>query len=235
MKVIIRPTGEIFRLLFDSILVVALVLAIVASAKAQVISLTNPATAPAGGYAPGATIPLSITKTGNPNVTGVQFDLTAGAGASVAVTPGAALPPSKTLTCFPVVPSGVVTCLAVGLNIDDIPDGTLAVATVQLAPAAIGSSPIVVTILNVVATDAAGTALPATIGNPTVSLLLRSSCDVNGDGSVGSADLSAVVSVAIQKGTNTATDLNKDGKTNVQDAQIVGTAATAPAFTCLAH
>lgn len=238
MKAILRVTrptaGEAFRFLFDALLVAAVALLIIQAGKAQTISLTNPASPLPATYAPGAAVPLSVFKTGNATATGIQFDLAVAAGGTITVAPGPVMPASKQLSCSSQLPAAALTCLIVGLNVDPIPDGVVAVVTVQLA-SAVASSPVVATISNVVEADGAGSALTESIGNPTVSLSIRNGCDVNGDGLVGSADFSAVVSVAVQKGTNATTDLNKDGKTNVLDAQIVGTAATAPAFTCLAH
>jgi hypothetical protein len=190
------------------------------------LTLSNTATPPPAGYTPGATIPLNITKTGN-SPTGIQFDLSipASTGAiTIALGPG--VPAGKSITCS----TGASTrCLIVGLDTNVIPDGIVAVASVTLAnPLTV--NPVAVMLANPVEADAGANSLPVTIANPTLSLSIKNGCDVNGDGSVTSADLSAVAAQAITKTNATATDLNRDGKTDVLDAQIVGTAATGPAL-----
>lgn len=191
------------------------------------LSISNQNTPPAGGYAPGAVVPLIITKTGNPTATGFEFDIAVSAG-TIAGSAGPALPAGKFVSCSPAPP---LSCIAIGLDDNSIPDGAAMVLSVTL-PANISSSPVTVTISNPVESDPNGSSLPTVIGNPTVSLSIKNGCDVNGDGSVSSADLSVVVNAALAHVTSTTTDLNKDGKTNVLDAQIVATAGTAPAFTC---
>ncbi len=211
---------------------IAMLLAAVAFGQAATLSVSNPSTPPQGGYIGGAVIPLVVTKSGNPTATGVQFNITPAPGVqSITVTLGAGIPAgSKSVTCNPFAP---YTCIVVGLNTTAIPDGVIATATVTLATT-ITSSPVNITISAPIEVDGGANALPTTLGNPTVSLLIKSGCDVNGDGSVGSADLSQVTSQAILGSTSTTTDLDKNGVTNVIDSQIVATAATPPAFTCLA-
>lgn len=194
------------------------------------LSLSNAGTVPPGGYAPGATVILDVTKTGNPTATGLQFDLVLPSGAlSVAIGP--APPAGKQISCS----TGLsIRCIVIGLaDTNPIPDGVVAIATVTLAANASGT--VVVTIANPVESDGNGNGLAVTVGNPTVSLSIRNRCDVDGNGSVSSSDTSAVVSVAILKSTTSQTDLNSDGLTNVLDAQITATAATAPNFVCNAH
>jgi len=195
------------------------------------LSLSNAGTAPAAGYAPGATVTLNITKTGN-SPTGIQFDLSIpAASGAVAMALGPAAPAGKTITCS----TGVsIRCLVVGLDTNVIPDGIVAVASVTLA-SSLNASPVAVTLANPVEADAGANSLPVTIPNPTLSLSIKNACDVNGDGIVSQADLVVVVAQAITKINAVATDLNRDGKTDVLDAQIVATAATGPAFTCLAR
>lgn len=219
-----RLTGVAFY--FALFLVVVFLLAIAARGQGT-LSIANQNTPPTGGYAPGAVVPLTITKTGNSATTAFQFDISASAGLITGAV-GPALPAGKALTCSSAPP---YRCIAVGLDTNAIPDGIVAVLSVAL-PASIASSPVTVTVSNPIEADAGGNAVPTVIGNPTVSLSIKNGCDVNGDGSVGSADLSVVVSAVAAGNTSTATDLNKDGKTNVLDGQIVATAGTGPAFTC---
>jgi hypothetical protein len=174
---------------------------------------------------------LNITKAGN-SPTGLQFDLSLpAASGAVSVALGSAAPAGKSLTCST---GASIRCLIVGLDTNVIPDGVVAVASITLANPLTANS-VAVTLANPIEADAAADSLPVTVANPTVSLSIKSACDVNGDGSVSSADLTAVVSQAVTKNSVTATDLNKDGKTDVVDGQIVATAATGPAFACLAH
>jgi hypothetical protein len=149
---------------------------------------------------------------------------------SVALSLPASLASAKQVSCSIFSPN--FTCVIVGLNATTIPDGIIATANVTLATAGL-TSPVTVNVANPVETDATGTALAVTVANPIVSLSIRNLCDVTGDGSVSSADLSAVINAAIAKAASP--DLNSDGKVNVQDAQIVATATVGPTFTCNAH
>ncbi len=195
---------------------------------AQTLSIVNPASPPPL-YQPGAVIPLNITKAALGTSAAFQFDLALSAGTFTAA-PGPALPSSKFLSCSSQAGGATTsTCLAAGINQDVIADGVVAIITVTL-PAALTSSPVNVVISNPVAADKDGSGLPVSLGNPSLSLSIRSGCDVNGDGSTGSADFSAAVNAVLNR-QNTV-DLNKDSKTNVLDVQIVATAATPPAFTC---
>lgn len=200
-------------------------------AQAATLTPANTTTPPAGGYPSGAVIPISIAKTGNPTATGLQFDIQTSAGvSSVVMSIPAGLAVTKQLSCAPF--SSNFRCLIVGFNTSVIPDGVIATATVTLA-SSINTSPVNVTVANPVETDATGTALAVTVANPTVSLPTRNPCDVTGDGSVSPLDLSAVVNPATLRASTP--DLNSDGTANVQDAQIVATAGTGPAFVCNAH
>ncbi len=183
------------------------------------------------GYAPGTTVPLNITKTGNP-ATGIQFDLAIPAGTgTLTLALGPAVPAGKSITCSA---GASVRCLIVGLDTNTIPDGIVAVASVTLANP-LAMNPVTATLANPIEADAGATSLPVATVNPTLSLSIKNACDVNGDGSVTLADLSAVVAQAVTKTNSAQTDLNRDGKTDVLDAQIVGTAGTGPAFACLAN
>ena len=211
------------KLLFASLLCLPL-------AAQGTLSPSNAGAPPAGGYTAGSVVQINVTKAGNATTTGIQFDVQAPSGvASVAVSIPAGLAASKFLTCSP---GTSTTCLIVRFNTATIPDGIIATAAITLA-SSISTSPVNVTVANPVETDASGTALAVTVANPTVSLSIKNPCDVTGDGSVSSADLSAAVSAAIAKATSP--DLNSDGKVNVQDAQIVATAGTGPSFACNAH
>ena len=211
--------------LFLSLLLVPL-------AWAQTLTPSTAGTAPAGGYAPGAVVPISITAAGNPTKTGIQFDIQTSAGvANVVVSIPSALASTKQVSCDPFAAS--MTCLVVGFDTATIPDGVVATANVTLASTLSASAPVTVTIANPVETDATGTALAVTVANPTVSLSIQNPCAVTGDGSVSSGDFSAEISAALAHATTP--DLNSDGKVNVQDVQIVATAGTPPNFVCNAR
>lgn len=195
------------------------------------LSLVNPGPIPPAGYLPGATITLNIVKTGNASTTGLQFDVGTTAGSITAAVGPAVTTGSKIVQCSTVNP---IRCLEIGLaNTTVIPDGTVVVASLTL-PASVSTSPVVVTLSNPVEADAGGNSLTVTVGNPTVSLSIKNACDVNGDGSVSSADSSAVVNQALTRTSTATTDLNGDGKTDVLDAQIAATAAS-PGGVCNAH
>lgn len=191
------------------------------------LSLVNPSPS-ASGYAPGAVVTLNVVKAGNPTDAAIQLQLSAVGVASVAVAPGPALPAGKFASCSSTLP---LTCVLIGLDQNVIPDGVVATLNVTLATPFPGGS---VTLANVIEADTLGNSLAVSIANPTVSLPAPDRCDVNGDGTVGSADLSAVI-LAIVNGSpfSAVLDLNSDTVVNVLDAQIVSAAAVTG--TCSAH
>lgn len=201
-----------------------------AAAWSQTLSFSNAGSPPTAGYAPGSVVTLNITKSGNPTDAAIQFNLPVPPGVasiSVAASP-AATAAGKTVTCGA---TAADICVLVGFNANTIPDGVVAIATVTLA-SSVPQNPVAVSLTNPIEGDTNGSSLPVTIQNPTVSLSIKNACDVDGDGSVSSADLSSVVSMTVTGATSTATDLNSDGATNVLDAQIVATAGTPPGFVC---
>lgn len=175
---------------------------------------------PAGAFASGAVVPITLQKAGLPTSAGLQFQVAAGQGvASLAV----ALDPSvqgKTLTCQGALN---VTCVIFGFNRTTIADGPVAVVTATLSTPAVG--PVAVTFSNAVVGDAAGGNLPVTIANPIVSLSIQDVRDVDGDGTVTAADQTAVVTAILSGVTTPADDVNKDGVVNVLDALVIATAA----------
>lgn len=199
------------------------------------LSLVNPATPPVAGYAAGATVPLNITKTGNPTTTALQFDITAPANSATitfavgpAVTAG-----TKLIQCSPA--PFPVRCILFGLaNAAPIPDGTVVVASVTL-PGTTAVNPVPVTISAPIESDSGGNGLTVAVGNPTVSLPLKSGCDVNSDGTTTGADTQVVVNAVTARTTSVATDLDSNSKTDALDVQIAATSATPPLFTCNAH
>ncbi len=194
------------------------------------LSLSNPGSVPAGGYPAGSAVALNVGKSGNATVTGLQFDIAATSGTMAIAASPAAILAGKTLSCSGSFP---IRCLLVGLaNTTLIPDGVVAIATETLGSS---GNPVTVTVSLPVETDSSGNGVAVTVGNPTVSLPLRSGCDVNGDGSVSSADTQAVVNSAIARSTSAVTDLDSNGATDVRDAQIASTGATGPAFVCNAR
>lgn len=211
--------------------IVTLIFSAICFAQAGTLTPTNTTTPPAGGYLPGAVIPITITKTGNPTTTGLQFDIQSSVGINaIVVSLPSGLSTTKQVTCAPF--SSNFRCVIVGFNTTTIPDGVIAVATTTLASTN-STSPATLVVSNPVETDSTGTALAVTVTNPTISLPTRNPCDVTGDGNVSSSDLSTVTNAAVARATTP--DLNSDGTTNVQDAQIVATAGTGPAFVCNAH
>ncbi len=198
------------------------------------LSLTNPGVTPPGGYPVGAVVPLNIVKAGNPTAAGIQFDISVPAGAAtMSLSPAPAMAAlGKILACGT---SSPIRCVLVGLaNTTPIPDGAVVVATVTL-PGTASNNPIQVTISAAIEADPAGNGLVVTVGNPTVSLPLKSGCDVNSDGSVGADDTQAIVNAIITKATVLSFDLDSNSSVNVLDAQIAATGATPPNFVCTAH
>jgi hypothetical protein len=54
-------------------------------------------------------------------------------------------------------------------------------------------------------------------------------CDVNGDNAINQADLDIIVQAASMGSTNSAYDLNRDGRVDVSDVQTASNAIMNPA------
>ncbi len=209
---------------------VSMLLILCVSVMAQgTLSLVAP-TPPAGGYSPGAVIPVNLVKAGN-STSAIQFSAPWATNiATVSWVLAPALAPAKALTCGGVASPTI--CTIVGFNQTLIPDGTIATATVTLANS-IATSPVTFSVTNPIESDINGASLAVSLANPTISFSIKNPCAVTGGGSVVSADLSAVISQIIAKTTTAATDLDSSGTTNVLDAQIVATAGSTGV--CNAH
>ena len=196
-------------------------------AQSATISLVNTTTAPSAGYAPGAVISINIVKSGNLPRSAIQFvqSMVGVATYSAGYRPrarvfqvdqlrGTQRPPqpapySAQSDADPRRPDSGHNQVTLANNV------TIPTVTFGLYNTAIESDP-------------SGASLAVSVANPT-SLPLpvqKSRCDVDGDGKIGQSDLTSVIAQITARTTSPATDLNSDGKTNVQDAQIVATAAS---------
>jgi Cohesin domain/Dockerin type I domain len=101
-----------------------------------------------------------------------------------------------------------------------IANGVLAYATFTMA-ASFGNTTTSVNAANCIATDPSGNPLSTGCSGATVGLL---TCDVNGNGSVGIADVQTMINEALGV-ASPANDMNQDGVINVSDVEIVMRAA----------
>jgi len=134
-----------------------------AIAFAQSITLSiGSGSGTAGGT---VTLPINLTSTGGVQTAGLQWsfkyssDIT---GVAVAAGPSTTNG-AKSLTCFG------ITCLIIGVNSPTIADGTVALATFQIA-ANPSSNPISVQLTSVVAATAGGAPITSSGGTGTTSL-----------------------------------------------------------------
>lgn len=123
--------------------------------KAQ--SLVLRPTPTQGVQACSATLSIELAPAGGPRPSGLQWTLRypPGVVSGIWLSPGPAAVAAAKDRLLCTVQPGSTTCILLGRNINPIPAGTLAVATLQLSPeATIGDSPIEVTDAIAVAADA---------------------------------------------------------------------------------
>ena len=191
----------------------AILLALASAAWGQVtLTLTGPATARQGQI-----VPLSLGSTGATanGPAGLQWTLTPPSGfaitGSAAGTQGTAA--GKAVSCN----AANTLCLLFGLNQNVIANGQAATLTVQVpANATPGAASFGLT--GLVAGDKIGIAMTATAGTA-YSLTVLSRADLNGDGVVNSADVSAMAA-EVTSGACSA-DQNADGKCDMLDILLV--------------
>lgn len=183
-------------------------------AYAQTVTATAPATRPGG------TATVTVSLAGSPGAA-FQFFLSQITGVVYTAAPGPSLPAGKTLTCAPSpAPLPALYGCVVAGGVGVLGDGAVAIITFP-APAA-GVYPLSLSLQ--LGASAAGDAIAVAAG-PTLSLTVSSTCDVNGDGRVDSADVALAIQGAITRLISAAVDLSGDGVVNVVDVQRVVVAA----------
>jgi len=167
----------------------------------------------------GSTLTCSITLSGGSLPAGLQWTLaTSSPVGAVIVTPAAAvISAQKNFLC-----NAANMCLLTGINANQIADGALANLSIPI-PAGSGNRQMTLNLSATIGASLLGTALSAT-ANPPVSVSVSSGCDINGDGQINAADVTAQQNGLLAT-PQTSSDLNSDGKSDVVDVQIVINAA----------
>jgi hypothetical protein len=167
----------------------------------------------------GSTLSCSVALSGGSLPAGLQWTLaTSSPVGAVVVTPAAAVASAqKNFLC-----NAANMCLLTGINANQIADGALATLSIPI-PAGSGSRQMTLNLSATIGASLLGTALSAT-ANPPVSVSVSSGCDINGDGQINDADVTAQQNGLLAT-PQTSSDLNSDGKSDVVDVQIVINAA----------
>lgn len=174
---------------------------------------------------PGETLNLTLNLSASPTPNlpaglGYLLGVPSGWTATGAIGP-AGISAAKSLYCA----TGDAFCLIVGMNTNPIQSGTVASYSLQIpASASPGTTPIPVIKLEL--GDFLGTELTAAAGSLyAVKILSRQ--DINGDGSVTSADVFLILDMALGKTSCTA-DQNGDGQCRLIDVLLVINALSPP-------
>ncbi len=199
--------------LLAALFAVTAVVTVTTPAHAQtVLTVTGPAAAKQG-----ATVNLTISLSGNTATTpaGLQWTLVPPVGTtaqSVAATT-AVTGAGKVVACG----ATNLLCLIYGPNQNIIPNGPIATITARL-PANAAPGVTAFTLTGLIAGDKSGQPTAVSSG-PAYNLTVLSISDINGDGTVNSADIAAMAN-QVTAGTCTD-DQNGDSQCNLLDVLIV--------------
>ncbi len=203
--------------------------AIVVKFPAASIPSTVMLTASGATVVPGQTLTIPVTLSlGGATVPGsLQIDLSFDATklAFVSAIAGGVLTGAGMGLSSSVVSTSDVHLATTGTNQNGISGGAVVYATFTLAASFTGSSPIM--LVNCMSADPLGTPLSTSCIAGTIAVF---TCDVNGDGTVGAADVQTLVNEALGI-VAAAHDMNRDGVVNVADVQLVANAALG--YSCL--
>lgn len=161
---------------------------------------------------------VSLASGSSPAGLEFQFTTSLTVGTIVQAVTGTASTAGKSIYCN----NANGLCLIVGQNQTTIADGNVAALTIPL-PATLGNQTITFTVTATEGASLAGSGIPFSSGLP-VSVSVLSTCDLNGDGVVNAADVTLAINNVLAV-PQVVTDLNKDGKTDDVDVQIVINAA----------
>jgi len=192
-----------------------------ANAPAAVsLALTGPIGTVRAGTA--ITLTVAINGTASTNAAAVQFSIPSmGWTETPTIGTSESGTPAKTIQCA--IVSGQLNCIVYGLNSNPLADGTLATLSVTL-PRNLATGTTSLSLTNTLAADNNGSTVTVGAAAP-FALSTVSVCDVNGDGTVTAADMTAALPYYLQQSTCTPVfDLNSDGVCNVLDLQILATA-----------
>jgi hypothetical protein len=150
---------------------------------------------------------------------GLQWTLTSSAvtGPITVTAAGTAVTALKTTSS-----STAGLSLLTGINANQIADGAVASVSIPI-PVALSNQTVTFTLSGTLGASLAGSAVAET-ANPPVSVSVLSTCDINGDGLTNATDVT-IEQNGVLAVPQTAIDLNKDGKRDVVDVQIVINAA----------
>jgi hypothetical protein len=111
-----------------------------------------------------------------------------------------------------------------GLNSTVIVDGLIA-AQPFTVPANAAPGSLILTLTNILATDAAGNAIAIAAGPAVTFTIQPQKADLNSDGSIDWRDVAIAIAQSLGISNCFSADQNGDGKCNVQDVQLVIKAA----------
>lgn len=152
------------------------------------------------------------------SIAGVQFSIAVPTGVTVTAAPNAALT-AKSQKCN--VAASVMTCVVYGGS-SAIPDGDIATVTVTSTT----SQSVSLALSQTIAASPAGDGINPTNG-PSISALIKSKCDIDGNGAINTVDINAAASQATKETACGSADITGDGKCDVVDIQrIINAAAT---------
>lgn len=170
---------------------------------------------------PGGSVTLTVQYTDaspSASVSGLEWAFGAPNGTTLGtpVLGAAGAAALKTVSCN-------LFCLVYGLNANVIGTGPVASVPVSIAVNQ-APGPVSISLQQVVAGTAQGSAVNVTVAVP-VSVLVLNRADLNGDGKVDMADVQIAVNQATGAAVCGTGDINGDGKCNVMDVLLVIKAA----------
>ena len=176
-------------------------------------------------------VPITVASSGGAQTTGLQWTFSYSSDITgVTVAAGSATTSAgKSLSC-----SGS-NCLIVGFNSTVIPDGTVGVATFQIA-AAPTSNPIAIQLTSVVASSASGTSIPSSGGSGAISLpvaiaLGSLNCTSSTINTPGSTSCSIALTGAAPAGGLTVSLSSNNANLTVPSSVTVASGQTSKTFT----
>ena len=190
---------------------IAFLLAVVGCWGQSTLTLSCPA------YRSGTPLICTVSKTGD-TPAGLQFTFNADGRAApyTATILGAAANAGKDTQCGP------AACLISGVNAQTIADGQVAQFSIPIPAGVTGN--LIFSLSTPIGASLTATAISTTV-NPPLSVPSVNKCDITGDGLSDGTDVAAIKNQITSGSAPASSDLNKDGKTDVIDAQILINAA----------
>jgi len=165
------------------------------------------------------TLVIALTNGGPAVITALQWSEMFPSPSQAAVTNrlagAAATAASKQLACQS------PTCVVFGLNKIVIADGAVMTADFSVLPGAPIGSTLTLKLQGLVATNAAGTAVPLAPGADLIITVLAEPGDLNSDGRIDLVDLLIMIDRILLRQPCADADLNGDSVCDIRDAQVL--------------